>query len=48
MAPQQELPPLTSSVIGDSPIDYSKELLLRNGIHGTCNCLRMVPRRSIT
>ena len=43
MAPQQELHPLTSSVTGDSPIDYSKELLLRNGIHGTCNLLEDGP-----
>ena len=43
MDPQQELPPLTSSVIGDSPIDYSKELLLRNGIHGTCDLLEDGP-----
>jgi len=34
MDPQQELHPLTSSVIGGSPINYSKKLLLRNRVHG--------------
>ena len=43
MDPQQELHPLTESVIGGSPINYSKKLLLRNCVHGTCDLLENGP-----
>jgi hypothetical protein len=46
MDPQQELHLLTDSVIGGSPINYSKSSCSEIAFTGPVICLSMVPRVS--